>query len=98
MIDSKDSPYSDASDVYSLGMTILEVLTLRPPFSHRRYDTVVILDVIRGHRPHKPAEFFKLVWTLLELCWSADPIKRPNACVVEDWLNTACFLERFQIQ
>jgi serine/threonine protein kinase len=83
-----DCQYAPQSDIYSLGMTILEVLTGKVPFSNRRYDTVVILDVIRGVRPQRPKEMLDDVWNLLESCWDEKPHNRPTANVVEVWLNT----------
>ena len=92
--DSLESPYTMQSDIYSLGMTILEVLTGRAPFRHRRYDTVVILDVIRGARPLRSAEISDVVWELLQYCWNAAPQDRPTATFVRSWLDMACCLER----
>jgi serine/threonine protein kinase len=92
VLDSDVSPYTTMSDVYSLGMTILEVLSDRIPFSQRRYDTVVILEVLRGVRPRRPADVSNNVWSLLQSCWSAEPSERPSASMVGAWLSTIrCF-------
>ena len=87
--DSDISPFSQWSDVYSLGMTILEVLTGKAPYHHRRYDTVVILDIIRGTYPPRPAKEVCSdgLWNLLCNCWKGLPESRPTARVVELWLG-----------
>jgi serine/threonine protein kinase len=87
-VENGDCPYTAKSDIYSLGMTILEVLTGNVPFNHRRYDTVVILDIIRGIRPRRPKDMSDDLWKLLGICWDEKPHKRPTANVVEVWLNT----------
>lgn len=85
-----------ASDVYSLGMTILEVMTGKVPFSHRRYDTVVVRDVIRGIQPPRPEMSILSddVWNILKACWKAEPESRPSASLVQSWLNIVRFTDR----
>jgi len=82
--------FTPASDVYSFGMTVLEVVTGAIPFVHRRYDTVVILDVIRGVLPQRPGPevMSEDLWKLLQNCWQRVPERRPSAAFVESWLNT----------
>jgi len=91
------SPFTKQSDVYSLGMTILEVLTGKAPFHHRRYDTVVILDVIRGIRPPRPKDSVSNgLWNLLCSCWQPQPENRPTAKIVELWLNMLRWTEEIE--
>jgi serine/threonine protein kinase len=78
---SCSSPFTKQSDVYSLGMTILEVLTGKAPYHLHTYDTVVILDIICK------------VWALLHCCWGASPDKHPTARTVEMWLLLICCTE-----
>jgi len=87
--------FTELSDVYSLGMTILEVITGKVPFHHRRYDTVVIVDVIRGIRPPRPANglWSDGLWDMLGSCWEELPAKRPEASVVERWLDLLRWME-----
>ena len=95
---SYSSPFGKQSDVYSLGMTILEVFTGKAPYHHRRYDTVVILDIIRGTLPPRPAKELvsEGLWSLLRCCWQPVPADRPNARVVELWLDVLRFTEDLQ--
>jgi serine/threonine protein kinase len=97
MMEPEACPYTPMSDVYSLAMTILQVWTGKPPFSHRRNDTVVILDIIRGNRPFRPGGISDDLWGLLQSCWIREPEKRPTACVVERWLETTQCLEEAQL-
>jgi serine/threonine protein kinase len=87
------SPYTKASDIYSLGMTFLEVMTGKVPFSHRWCDTGVVFDVMRGIRPPRPNNFQHDVWALVSSCWSAVPEERPTAELVQSWLETIRLVE-----
>ncbi|KDQ55371.1 hypothetical protein JAAARDRAFT_37378 [Jaapia argillacea MUCL 33604] len=46
---------SREGDVYSFGMTVLEVFTGEEPFANRKYGSMVVYDVINGRRPPRPA-------------------------------------------
>lgn len=95
---SYSSPFTMQSDVYSLGMTILEVLTGEAPYHHRRYDTVVILDIIRGTLPPRPNDALvsEGVWGMLLCCWHPTPSKRPTARTVEIWLHMLWCIEEIE--
>ncbi|CAE6540203.1 unnamed protein product [Rhizoctonia solani] len=76
---------STESDIYSLGMTILEIITGVTPY----YGTPlpgVIVKVIHRVLPRRTEEHFPfeyqeadMLWSLLVGCWRADPSERPNA-------------------
>lgn len=89
--DYERSLFTAMSDVYSLGMTILEVMTGEPPYSHLRYDTVVITNVGRGDLPRRPTDFPDDIWSLLESCWNRIPQMRPHAEMVTSWLDVLRF-------
>ncbi|CAE7095945.1 unnamed protein product [Rhizoctonia solani] len=73
------------SDVYALGMTMLEIHTGDVPYAERRVDGAVVAAVIKGTLPTRPLQHIKddehgnRVWKLLSDCWSRDPSKRPSA-------------------
>ncbi|KAJ4485214.1 kinase-like domain-containing protein [Lentinula aciculospora] len=77
------------SDVYSFGMTILEVYTGKVPFCTRRFYSGVVLDVTRGIRPPRPtaedcASLTDEIWHIIESCWTQDPFQRrecPPCCI-----------------
>ncbi|KAF8629574.1 hypothetical protein AX15_003384 [Amanita polypyramis BW_CC] len=75
------------SDIWAFGMTILEILTGKLPFSHLNYDTSVIFYVVKNRKPHQPPEVGGDLWAFLGRCWDQDPQKRPNANVVALYLN-----------
>lgn len=80
-----------ASDVYSFGITMVEVFTGVIPFHNSRNDAAVIAAVLSGKRPSRPPQpqaeevgLSSSVWALIERCWDQDPRKRPIiASVIE---------------
>ncbi|CAE7220032.1 unnamed protein product [Rhizoctonia solani] len=85
MLDGEIPTRTKESDVYALGMTILEVFTGQVPYSDRRLDAAVILAVMRGTLPVRPVQHLKdneqgnRIWKLLLECWSRNPSERPSA-------------------
>ncbi|KAK7047172.1 hypothetical protein VNI00_006838 [Paramarasmius palmivorus] len=72
-----------ASDVYSFGMTILEVYTGRVPYAHKRFYGGVIHDVVNGIRPPRPDSgsspcLTDEIWEVITSCWEQDPCRRPT--------------------
>lgn len=71
-------PYSEPTDIWSLGVVLYELLTLQSPFSGRSLPDIV-LAVVRGEYPALPpsriAEFGPLVAELL----TKEADKRPRA-------------------
>src|SRR6266542_4939217 len=45
-------PHTLASDVYSLGVIINEIITVIPPFNNHPHDCYLALDICRGLRPN----------------------------------------------
>ncbi|PPQ70362.1 LOW QUALITY PROTEIN: hypothetical protein CVT26_013796 [Gymnopilus dilepis] len=78
-----------SSDIYSFGMTALEILTKVPPFSNRRRAYAVITDLVAGRRPPRPQsmEVTDELWNLLTKCWAKEPQARPTIDVVLSWLS-----------
>lgn len=93
-MDYGESPCTLESDVYSVGMIILEVMTGKIPYCHRRYDTIVMLDVVRGVKPPRPevSVISDGVWSVIEACWGRAE-NRPSATMVEAWLNTIRYID-----
>ncbi|KIK51971.1 hypothetical protein GYMLUDRAFT_180782, partial [Collybiopsis luxurians FD-317 M1] len=75
------------SDVYSFGMTMLEVYSGNIPFHSRRFYGAVVLDVIRGVRPPRPSkqtcpQLTDELWQIIQSCWAQDPFQRRESFFV----------------
>src|ERR1051325_6549931 len=77
--------YTLASDIYSLGIIINEIITVVPPFNDQPHDIFLALDICRGLRPTIRIETPGSLKELIERCWDANPENRPTA---EEILNT----------
>ncbi|KAF4582455.1 hypothetical protein EYR38_002580 [Pleurotus pulmonarius] len=73
---------NEASDVYSLGMTIWEVYSEELPLA-TFFERVIAFQIetkqLRPERPQRLAE--DGIWELIQRCWAHDPSRRPK---VED--------------
>ncbi|CAE6412965.1 unnamed protein product [Rhizoctonia solani] len=84
-----------ATDVYALGMTILETFTSTVPFVEKKSDHTVIMEVAFHKRiPTRPQEvipegsvYGDQLWDILTKCWSYDPQDRPSAGDFWDQMN-----------
>ncbi|RIA89567.1 kinase-like domain-containing protein [Glomus cerebriforme] len=86
IITGKESTY--ASDIYSLAMLMWEISSGHPPFiNYKHDDSNFAIDIINGMRPDivqgTPLDFKEL----MEQCWNADPMKRPNINTLFDKIN-----------
>ncbi|CUA68588.1 Lissencephaly-1 homolog [Drosophila pseudoobscura pseudoobscura] [Rhizoctonia solani] len=82
------------SDVYALGMTMLEIFTGEAPYPECQYDFSILKKVEKGIAPNRPLERLKddekgnAMWKLLMRCWSGDSNERPLSGQV---LNTLVY-------
>ncbi|CUA67873.1 WD repeat-containing protein 5 homolog [Dictyostelium discoideum] [Rhizoctonia solani] len=72
------------SDVYALGMTILEIFTRNVPYPDIKFDFTVMRIVDEGTLPPCPVEWLNDqegngIWRTLLDCWSRDLNTRPSA-------------------
>ncbi|CAE6429598.1 unnamed protein product [Rhizoctonia solani] len=82
------------TDVFSLGMTILEVMTGMVPF-HDTNQATVVLKLVTGAHPPRPEahiptgnERADLLWALLVDCWALKPEDRPTSIEVRDRMRS----------
>ncbi|CAE6438560.1 unnamed protein product [Rhizoctonia solani] len=92
--DSHELPSNDSnsksskSDIYSLGMTILEVVTAKVPWSGITQSVGVVRAVVEKKVPPRPKEISgDSLWNLLLQCWSFVPGARPTAQYVLEALQ-----------
>ncbi|KAG8709376.1 hypothetical protein FRC09_000701 [Ceratobasidium sp. 395] len=78
------------ADIFALGMTILEVITLDVPYAGMS-DAAVMFAILKSEHPKRPethipstSEHGDMLWSLLEDCWMADSAMRPVAMTVRD--------------
>jgi len=70
--------FTPATDIYSFGSTMLEILSGKVPYHNRRLDAQVIMDIYRGLRHRREDTDISLMhWQLMERCWVDMPEERP---------------------
>ncbi|KAF8593042.1 hypothetical protein BDV93DRAFT_294419 [Ceratobasidium sp. AG-I] len=81
------------TDVYALGMTMLEIITGAVPYSEYRTDMGIYRAIHNKQFPRRPAELSgpderaEMMWLLLLECWDYDPTARPDAAAVLELLH-----------
>ncbi|KAG8711786.1 hypothetical protein FRC09_020409 [Ceratobasidium sp. 395] len=77
------SPRSKETDVYALGMTMLEIITGRVPYAEYKVDSSIIRALDKKEFPDRPKETISNgMWRLFEACWDHNPKARPSASKV----------------
>ncbi|KAH7886676.1 kinase-like domain-containing protein [Phlebopus sp. FC_14] len=85
------------SDVYSFACVCLEVATGALPYSHRKNDHAVTIDIMRGVKPSRGAPPINVqmgfaekqegvFWDVIHRCWNALPALRPAMSEVKEAL------------
>lgn len=85
ILDDLDFRTSYASDVYSFGMTILEMITLQSPFPEYSTPEAAAQQALRGARPPRPANVANIdpsildrLYQLLQTMWAHKLESRPR--------------------
>ncbi|CAI2188271.1 262_t:CDS:2, partial [Funneliformis geosporum] len=75
----KYEKYTKASDIYSFGMIMWEIIAGRRPFwNFQDSDTDLIIQICDGFRPPIITNAPKGYIELMQNCWDSNPNKRPN--------------------
>ncbi|EXX62449.1 kinase-like domain-containing protein [Rhizophagus irregularis DAOM 181602=DAOM 197198] len=71
--------YTQASDIYSFGIIMYEVISELTPYYDTAHDECLALSICEGLRPRFNIKVPKLILDLIKRCLDADPSNRPNA-------------------
>ncbi|RHZ64823.1 hypothetical protein Glove_320g137 [Diversispora epigaea] len=80
--------YTQASDIYSFGMIMLEVLTSYPPYYNVPHNTNLVIDICKGRKPEIKYEIPRFFKEIMEKCWNFEPPNRLTAKELESQLNS----------
>eukprot|EP00904_Undaria_pinnatifida_P012456 jgi/Undpi1/8340/HiC_scaffold_25.g10809.m1 len=84
---AESRPYNEKVDVYSYGVILWEMTTLKKPFDGMGRDRF-FSQVVRGsHRPPINKKWPKPWAALMQSCWAEDPTARPSFAKVGDLLQ-----------
>ncbi|RHZ80923.1 hypothetical protein Glove_130g33 [Diversispora epigaea] len=90
--------YTQASDIYSVGMIMWIISTGKIPFAIRAYDSELAVDIFNGLRPKINRDTPQCYVELMEKCWHKDPTKRPNAEIIfdtsEKWIEELMYNDK----
>ncbi|CAB5352340.1 unnamed protein product [Rhizophagus irregularis] len=77
----RGKPYTQAADIYSFGMIMYFIATIRQPFQDCAHDQYLALDICKENkRPEiNDLEAPKCYIDLMKSCWDPDPKNRPSA-------------------
>ncbi|KAJ7905245.1 ras guanine nucleotide exchange factor domain-containing protein [Mycena olivaceomarginata] len=78
---------STQSDVWSFGMTALELMTGQPPFSNIPREIAVLRELDHGKLPDRPQGLSDDLWAFMRKCWHKKPASRPSAASVNNKLR-----------
>ncbi|RGB29619.1 kinase-like domain-containing protein [Rhizophagus diaphanus] len=76
--------YTFRSDIYSIAMLMWEISFGQPPFMNYEFDYILAIDIIDGIRPKIVSEIPSKYKSLMEQCWDANPLKRPDTDALFD--------------
>ncbi|RHZ81730.1 hypothetical protein Glove_117g316 [Diversispora epigaea] len=83
--------YTQASDIYSVGILMWIILTGKIPFANRAYNSELAVDIFNGLRPRINRCTPQCYIELIKKCWYKDPSKRPSAEMIyyisENWIE-----------
>ncbi|CAE6538134.1 unnamed protein product [Rhizoctonia solani] len=94
LLDQSSDKHTIKSDIYALGMTLLQIMTGKLPYAGQPDYTVPHEVLVKRSRPGRP-DFNGILagqtakdelWCLLNQCWTYEPESRPTAMEVKETL------------
>ena len=83
-----NAPYTDKSDVYSLGLIVWEVLMQQPFFEELKFNSQIEIQVVNHDmRPPIPKHYSSKMRKLLTSSWAPNPNDRPTMQEVTEILE-----------
>ncbi|GES73267.1 kinase-like domain-containing protein [Rhizophagus clarus] len=84
--------YTQASDIYSLGIIIYVVISELPPYYNISvHDRILAVEICEGLRPEFNIKVPQLILHLIKRCLDADPLNRPSTREISrtfhEWLT-----------
>jgi serine/threonine protein kinase len=79
--------YTKASDIYSFGIIMYEVISGLPPYHDKSHDDFLAIKICQGIRPRFNVKVPQLIVHLIKRCLDADPLNRPTAAEIKGILD-----------
>ncbi|GET02564.1 kinase-like domain-containing protein [Rhizophagus clarus] len=83
-----EQAYTKASDIYSFGIIMYEIISGLPPFHDVSHDEILAIKICKGLRPRFNIKVPHLIIRLIKSCLDANPLKRPEAEEIREILYT----------
>ncbi|QRV95992.1 Serine/threonine-protein kinase [Ceratobasidium sp. AG-Ba] len=90
----KDPKYTDKTDVYALGMTMLEIITGTVPWAGKSVFVLIYCTTAEKANPERPMEHIPtgsihgdILWSILKSSWKFEAEGRPSAATVANLMK-----------
>ncbi|GBB88552.1 hypothetical protein RclHR1_01510003 [Rhizophagus clarus] len=78
--------YTKASDIYSFGIIMYEIISGLPPYHNISHDENLAINICKGLRPRFNTKVPQLIVQMIKRCLDADLLNRPKAEEIKDIL------------